>query len=170
MQEFPFDELGDLYQKIILDHYRNSRNKSNLAIPDIEYDEFNPICGDQVVLQIKLSAGRIAQACFHGEGCAISQASASILTELLKGKTLEAAEGLAARFRDVMQGRAPSGEDLEKLGDIQASGAPGAPGALGALGALQAVRRFPLRVKCALLAWIALEEGIEQYRVRTSTP
>ena len=148
MQEFPFDKLDDLYQKIILDHYRNARNKAGLTHPDIEYDEFNPICGDQVVLQIKLNAGRIAEAGFHGEGCAISQASASILTELLKGKTLEGATGLPERFHDMMHGHSPSWGDVEELGDLQA---------------LQAVRRFPIRIKCALLAWIALEEGIDQY-------
>lgn len=153
MQEFPFDELDDLYQKIILDHYRNARNKTNLAHPDIEYDEFNPICGDQVVLQIKLNAGRIAVAGFHGEGCAISQASASMLTDMLEGKTLEGAKGLAEGFRDMMYGRSPEGGDLAALGDLQA---------------LKAVRRFPVRIKCALLASIALEEGIEQFLTERS--
>ena len=153
MQPFPFDELDDLYQKIILEHYRNARNKANLTSPDIEYDEFNPICGDQVVLQLKLNDGRIAEVGFHGEGCAISQASASILTELLKDRTLAGAAGLSERFRDMMQGRSSSGENLEDLGDLQA---------------LQGVRRFPIRIKCALLAWIALEEGIDQYRSEKS--
>ena len=151
MQEFPFDEIDELYRGAILDHYRNSRNKVKMEVPDIEYDEYNPICGDRVVLQLKLDDDLIGEASFHGQGCSISQASASMLTDSLKGKTLEEAEGLAETFRQMMRGRAPSEEELAELGSLEA---------------LQGVRKFPVRIKCALLAWAALEEGIEEYRAR----
>ena len=153
MQEFPFHEIDELYRRIILDHYRKSRNRSPVPDPDIEYDEYNPICGDRVVLQIKLEDGLIGEVGFHGEGCAISQASASMMTDSLKGKTLEESWELSEAFRSIMDrdAGAPSGKDA----------------ALGELKALQAVRRFPVRIKCALLPWTALEEGIESYKAET---
>ena len=150
-QQFPFDEIDELYRDVILDHYRNPTKKASIEAPDIEYDEFNPICGDRVVLQLKLEDTQIGEATFHGEGCSISQASASMMTELLGGKTLEEAEALSSSFRKLMRGATPSEDELAKLGDLEA---------------LQGVRKFPVRIKCALLAWSALEEGIEEYRGR----
>ena len=120
--------------------------------PDIEYDEFNPICGDQVVLQLKLNDGRISEVGFHGRGCSISQASASMMTGSLKEKTPEEAEQLSSIFRRLIQGHAPSEDEHAELGDLKA---------------LQGVRKFPVRIKCALLAWTALEEGIAEYRAGT---
>ena len=152
MQPFPFDEIDELYRDKILDHYRNSRNKVPVTGPDIEYDEFNPICGDQVVLQLKLDDARIREAGFHGQGCSISQASASMMTDLLKGKTLEKAEALAEIFRRLMLELHPSDDELRELGESVV---------------LEAVRKFPVRIKCALLAWTALEEGIAEYRSAT---
>jgi len=149
MQEFSFDQLDDLYRKSILNHYRKPRNMGSLPKPDIEYEEYNPVCGDQVVLQVKLDGERIAKAGFSGRGCSISQASASMMTEVLLGKTLEEAEGLAETFRRLLQGRTRSKDELTNLGDLTA---------------LEGVRRFPVRVKCALLACSALEQGIEEYR------
>ena len=154
MKEFPFDEIDRLYGEVILDHYRNSRNKVQITEPDIEYDEYNPICGDRVVLQLKLNDGLIREGGFQGQGCSISQASASVMTGLLKGKSLKKAEELAENFRQMMHGRAPSEVQLKELGDLEA---------------FQAVRKFPVRIKCALLAWTALEEGIEEYRTRADT-
>ena len=151
MQKFPSEEIDALYGEVILDHYRNSRNKARIEEPDIEYDEYNPICGDQVVLQLKLDDGYIGNAGFHGQGCSISQASASMMTDLLKGKTLKEAEDLAETFRQMMHGSPPSPEELAEMRDLEA---------------LQGVRKFPVRIKCALLAWTALEEGIEEYRSR----
>ena len=152
MQKFPIEELDELYQDVILDHYRNSRNKAKLESPDIEFDGFNPFCGDEVVLQIKLSDGAangtVGAASFHGQGCSISQASASMMTDLLKGKTLEEAVALSEMFRKMMMGTAPTDEELERMGDLEA---------------LQGVRKFPIRIKCALLAWAALEDGIQEY-------
>ena len=151
MQEFPLDELGELYRDVILRHYRRPRSSAKIEDPDIEYDEYNPVCGDQVVLQMKLSDDRIGQAGFQGEGCSISQASASIMAELLEGKTLEEAELLSESFRRMMLGETHSEAELELLGDLEA---------------LQGVRKFPVRIKCALLAWTALEEGIAEYRTK----
>lgn len=151
MQQFPMEELDELYQEVILDHYRNSRNKTPLPSPDIEYDGFNPFCGDEVVLQLKLSDGAVQQAGFHGQGCSISQASASMMTDLLKGKTLEEAEALSEIFRQIMSGREPTDEELDLIGDLEA---------------LKGVRKFPVRIKCALLAWATLEDGITEYRSR----
>ncbi len=152
MQEFPLEKLGELYREIVLAHYRSSKNRARIESPDIEYDEFNPICGDQVVLQLRLHDGLIAEAGFHGQGCSISQASASMMAEALGGMSLEEAEQLSEVFRDMMYGRSPSPKEHGRLGDLQA---------------LLGVRKFPVRIKCALLAWTALEEGIHQYRGRT---
>ena len=155
MQQRPFPELDEVYRSLILERYKNPRNKVQMEEPDIEYDEFNPVCGDQVVLQLKLDDGRIRDASFHGEGCSISQSSASIMTDLLKGKTLEEAEGLSETFRRMMQGQAPSTQELGELGKLEV---------------FQGVRKFPVRIKCALLGWTALEEGIEEFRGRGAKP
>jgi len=152
-QQFPFDQIDDLYRHVILDHHRNPRNTVKLNAPEVEYEEYNPICGDGVVLQLKLDSGRIHKAAFQGQGCSISQASASILTESVLGKSLDEAEVLSRAFRQMMQGNAPSNEEPDGLGDLEA---------------LQGVRKFPVRIKCALLAWAALEEGIRDYRAANS--
>ena len=150
-QPFPFNEIDELYRDVILQHYRKSRKQVRLEQPDIEFDEFNPVCGDRVVLQLKLNEGLIIEASFQGEGCSISQASASVMTGLLKGKTLGEAELLAESFRELMRGNVPSGDQLAELGDLEA---------------FQAVRKFPVRIKCALLAWTALEAGIDEYQAQ----
>ncbi len=149
---FSFDALDDLYRETILDHYRHPRNHVQLEAPDITAEGFNPFCGDGVVLGLKLDGeDRVAQVGFQGQGCSISQASASMLTQALQGKTLKEAEELSGLFRSMMEGHEASGEAGEALGD---------------LAALRGVRQFPVRIKCALLAWAALEEGIENYPAR----
>jgi nitrogen fixation NifU-like protein len=153
MQDPPSDGLDDLYRDVVLKHYRESRSKLHIENPDIEYDEYNPICGDRVVLQLKLDDGRVGEAGFHGEGCSISQASASMMTGLLCGKSLEEAERLSGTFRRMMHGSTGPQDEVSGLGDLEA---------------LQGVRKFPVRIKCALLAWTALEEGIEEYRARAN--
>ena len=149
MQKRPFPELDEVYRGLILERYKNPSNKIQMEEPDIEYDELNPVCGDQVVLQLKLDDGRIRDASFHGDGCSISQASASIMTDLLRGKTLQEAECLSETFRRMMQGDARSTEELGEPGKLEV---------------FQGVRKFPVRIKCALLGWTALEEGITKYR------
>ena len=146
-QGFEFSELDDLYREIILDHYRNPRNQEKLDEADIETEGFNPFCGDKVLLWIKLRDGAIDGVSFEGTGCSISQASASILSNLIKGKTLEEARDLYSFFRDMMYGKELSEQQLEGLGEAES---------------LEGVRRFPIRVKCALLSWVALEDSIKQ--------
>ncbi len=143
-------ELDDLYQDIILDHYRTPRHQGLLEAPDLKGEGFNPFCGDQVVLTLGLDDdGRIAGVGFEGQGCSISQASASMLTGHLEGKTLEEAEGLVRTFKGVMQGGEFTPEQEDELGDVVA---------------LEGVKRFPIRIKCALLGWTTLQDAISAYR------
>lgn len=142
--------LEDLYQEIILDHYKSPRNKGALEHPHLHAEGFNPFCGDQVILGLALDeSGHIKDVGFEGQGCSISQASASMLTTHLKGKTLEEAEELVQTFKGVMRGEELSEEDEEELGDIAS---------------LQGVRQFPVRIKCALLGWTTLQDAITEYR------
>jgi nitrogen fixation NifU-like protein len=138
--------LNSLYQQLILDHYRNPRNKGELPEKTVEVHMANPVCGDEIRLQLQIQDGVIVEARHIGQGCSISQASVSMMTNLLKGKKLEEAEGLAARFTAMMHGDEEAGRDK----------------AMGDLRALQGVSKFPVRIKCALLAFDALQEGIKQ--------
>jgi nitrogen fixation NifU-like protein len=146
-----WDELGDLYQKLVLDHYRNPRNQSPIAHPDITAEEQNPFCGDDVAIQASLAEGVIEQVSIQGRGCSISQASLSMMSELLKGKTPEEAQALSAAFKGMMRGKEPAESAPEELGD---------------LAALAGVRKFPIRIKCALLGWVALDDGLASYLAR----
>lgn len=142
-------DLDDLYAEIILDHYRHPRNNGLLGDADLRAEGFNPFCGDRIVLTLELDADeRIAHTGFEGEGCSISQASASIMTEMLKGKTLEEAAGLNAAFREMMAGVEPTEEQEEEFGE---------------LAALRGVQQFPIRIKCALLGWATLQDAIAEY-------
>jgi nitrogen fixation NifU-like protein len=150
MSTQPFDsaDVDDLYREIILDHYRSPRNQEKLAESDLEAEGINPFCGDEVVIQIKLIDGLVDAVSFKGNGCSISQASASILTDAIKGKTLSEAEALYFQFRDMMYGKSSSEDGVDQLGEV---------------GALAGVKKFPIRVKCALLAWATLEDAIKKY-------
>ncbi len=141
------DSLDEIYRDdVILDHRRNSRNPDRIDDADIVMDGVNPFCGDEIHLQIRLdSNGRVTQVGFQGEGCSINQATGSMLSEAIKGLTLDEAATLSDQFHKVMQGSQPSPEQLTSLGD---------------LGALAKVREFPVRIKCALLAWSTLEDGL----------
>lgn len=143
--------LDDLYREVILDHYSHPRNKGELANPDIKVEGANPLCGDELSIFVKLDGGRVADVRFTGRGCSISQASASMMTEQIKGKTIEEARALAARFKGMMQGQAIDEDEM------------------GELAALQGVRKFPVRVKCATLSWVALEQGIEEFETTSGT-
>ena len=143
------DGLDDLYQDIILDHYRKPRHKGHLDDPELRSEGFNPFCGDQVVLTMDMDDGHIAHVAFQGQGCSISQASASILTDHLEGKTLEEAEDLVRTFKGIMAGEEVTEEQEDELGEIVA---------------LQGVRKFPIRIKCALLGWTTLQDAIAEYR------
>jgi nitrogen fixation NifU-like protein len=138
-------QIGALYQEMILDHYRRPRNKGEIENPDETIVMKNPLCGDEITVQIRYDGDAVADVGFSGRGCSISQASASMMTQLVKGKSREEIEGLRSRFREMVMGDATAQEDKS----------------LGSLRALGGVARFPARVKCALLAWNALEEGLK---------
>jgi nitrogen fixation NifU-like protein len=133
-----------LYQEIILDHYRRPRNRGELAGEHRTVEKRNPTCGDEITLHVHVEDGRIAAERFGGQGCSISQASASMMTEVLQGKTREEALALADRFREMLHGSGEAASD-PVLGDLRA---------------LAGVARLPARVKCAMLPWTALEEAI----------
>jgi len=137
--------LEELYQEIILDHYRRPRNKGKAEPADITAQEYNPLCGDEILVTARLADGKIAEIKFDGHGCSISQASASIMTQKLMGKTLGEAGALIESFQKMMRGEIPFGERKE----------------MGELKALEGVLKFPVRVKCATLAWHTLQKGIE---------
>ncbi|HET7614237.1 MAG TPA: SUF system NifU family Fe-S cluster assembly protein [Gemmatimonadaceae bacterium] len=137
-------ELGALYQEMILDHYRRPRNKGTLENPDASVEMKNPLCGDEIGLQVEFDGDSVRDLKFSGRGCSISQASASMMTQLLKGKTRAEIESIRKQFRGLMLGEASAADDPQ----------------LGSLRALSGVARFPARVKCALLAWNALETAL----------
>ena len=139
-------ELDDLYRDAILDHSRNPRNPEPLVNPDLSGRAVNPFCGDEVDLQINLDKGRVSRVGEQGQGCSINQATSSLLSEVLRGKSIEEIAVVADLFKRMMGG--------ETLSD-------GESGALGDLTALAGVREFPIRIKCALLAWSALEEALD---------
>jgi len=137
-------QLAAIYQELILDHYRRPRNKGLVDAADAHTAERrNPLCGDEVTLALALDDdGRVRDVRFAGRGCSISQASASMLTEAVRGKTRAEAEALLARFSAMVHG------------DAEAAADP----ALGELRALSGVARFPARIRCATLAWSALAD------------
>ena len=139
-------QISALYQEIILDHYRKPRNKGEIADPDASVQMKNPLCGDEITLHVRFGENEIDDLSFSGRGCSISQASASMMTQLLKGRALGEVETLRHTFRDMV------------MGDETAAG----DSSLGSLRALSGVARFPARVKCALLAWNALESALEK--------
>jgi nitrogen fixation NifU-like protein len=152
VSDIPDVPLSGLYGDRILDHYRNPRHRSPVLGADIETEEFNPFCGDRVSVQLKLDTqGRVTQVASQAQGCSIIQASASMMAEVMAGKSLEELENLAQALRNMMQGKQPLAGWMEETGDLQS---------------LQVVRRFPVRIKCALLPWTALEEGIQEFRSR----
>jgi nitrogen fixation NifU-like protein len=153
------DGAAELYQELILDHYRRPRNRGRILGGPQEPGEVrtaelaNPLCGDEVALTVLLSDGRVADCRFEGVGCAISMASASMLTERVKGLAAAEAVDLAAKVRALARGEGGGDDGGEPDGAA-------APERLGPLAALAGVARFPVRVRCALLAWDALERAL----------
>ena len=135
--------IEDLYKEVILDHYKRPRNKRELPGADISLSRNNPLCGDEITIALNLEEGRLADLAFQGQGCSISQASASMLTESVRGKRVEEAGELAAEFRSMMQGEREPDED--EMGDLVA---------------LKGVVKYPVRIKCAVLAWDVLQEAL----------
>ena len=140
--------LDALYQEVILDHNRRPRNYGAMEGADYVVESHNPLCGDALTLWVKLEGDRVVEATFQGSGCAISRASASLMTEAVKGKTRPEAEELFTTFHDLVTGKL----------DVEADRA--AQQRLGSLRALGGVSRFPIRVKCASMAWHALRSAL----------
>ncbi len=140
--------IEELYQEIILDHYKNPRNKGVIDHPDVHRHAKNTLCGDEIDIYARIENGVLTDVKFSGQGCSISQASASLLTQALRGKTVEEAEKLIAEFREMLSGKTEPA-DAEIWGE---------------LAALRGVTKFPARVKCAVLSWDTAQKGIREFR------
>jgi nitrogen fixation NifU-like protein len=145
-------DLRDLYQEVILDHNRRPRNFGRLEAANCTAEGHNPLCGDRVRLFLDVEDGRVRDIAFEGSGCAISTASASLMTEAVKGKSLEEARELFGLFHDLVTSGASEGDP-----------------ALGKLAVFGGVREFPIRVKCATLAWHAFQAALEAREHPVST-
>ena len=151
--------LEDLYREIILDHYRNPRNRGELdAPPALREEGFNPLCGDEVVVYLDVEDGRVSDVKISGQGCSISQSSASMMSSAVKGKSVAEARALIRAFKAMMsiheqrldgtpEEEAVAPDDDVKLGDLEA---------------LQGVVKFPVRIKCATLSWNTLAGALDQ--------
>lgn len=139
-------KFDDLYREVILDHYRRPRGRDPLEIPDVVNEGLNPVCGDEVKIALKFDGDRVRDVSVTGRGCAISTAAGSMLAEVLPGKTREEVEALTQLVRRMMH------EDVD-LADLD----------VGDIEALAGVRQFPVRVKCALLAWATLAEALKTW-------
>ncbi|HEX5564996.1 MAG TPA: SUF system NifU family Fe-S cluster assembly protein [Sporosarcina sp.] len=139
----PTNNLDQLYRSVIMDHYKNPRNKGVLEENNVTIDMNNPTCGDVIHLTLKVEDGIVQDAKFEGEGCSISMASASMMTQIIKNKDVDTAVKYAHLFSDMMLGKEI--DDSIDFGDIEA---------------LSGVAKFPARIKCATLAWKAMEKGI----------
>jgi nitrogen fixation NifU-like protein len=139
-------ELQSLYQEVILDHYRSPRNYKRLVGANRKAEGFNPICGDHFTVYLKLENGVISDISFEGAGCAISKASASMMSTVLKGKTKDEAMALFDKFHSLVTGEFKPTDQMDGLGKLEA---------------FAGVSEFPVRVKCATLAWHALRSALQ---------
>ncbi len=148
MAQLPEIPLDGLYGDAIMDHYRQPRHRDPVPESNLHSHEVNPFCGDEVTIQARLDPqGRVAAVSSVSEGCSIIQASASMMADCMEGKTLPQLAQLSKQFRQMMQGEPLPDAALQEMRDLPA---------------LLAVRQYPVRIKCALLPWLALEEGIEK--------
>jgi nitrogen fixation protein NifU and related proteins len=144
-QPVPEPEFDELYREIILDHYRNPRHHEPLVEADVVAEGYNPLCGDELELRLNFENGSVGEISVTGRGCSISRASGSLMTDAIVGKPVDEVERLSALFTEMVKdGEA---EPPEELGDLEA---------------LQGVAKFPVRVKCATLAWHTLEDALKQ--------
>ena len=141
-----FNNLDTLYRQVIMDYYKNPRNRGQIEGDSVTIDMNNPTCGDRIQLQMQVEDGVVQDAKFEGEGCSISMSSASMMTQAIKGKSLEQAVKMSRAFSEMMLGKEIDTEGLD-MEDIEA---------------LQGVSKFPARIKCATLAWKAMEKGAQQ--------
>jgi len=150
--------LEDLYREIILDHYRSPRNRGELPCPPAHRGEgFNPLCGDDVVLYLLAEDGAIADVKIGGNGCSISQASASMMSTAIKGKSIAEVRAINNAFKNIL-----SIPDADSNGQDVSQASGGEEVALGDLQALQGVMKFPVRIKCATLGWNVLTDSLDE--------
>ncbi len=136
--------LDDIYKEVILDHYKNPRNKRELPGAELQCHANNPLCGDEITVFAHVEGGTVAEVTFQGAGCSISQSSASMMTEAVTGASIDEALAMAGRFRGMMAGEVEPDED-----------------AFGDLVALKGVVQYPIRIKCAVLAWDVLQDALD---------
>ncbi len=137
------NQMDELFREVILDHYRKPRNRGELADATHRLEGMNPVCGDEIFLDVEVAGGRLEAMAFRGQGCSISQSSASMMTERLQGRTIGEARAVAAEVRAMLvESKAPA----DDIGDLEA---------------LHGVAKFPARVKCALLCWNVLQQAIQ---------
>lgn len=139
--------LDRLYQDIVLDHYRNPRNSERLSQPSAEASIDNPFCGDEVTVQLDAQGETVDPVAVFGRGCSISQASASLMSETITGKSSREIREIAGAFHRLMRGECLSDREREALGELLA---------------LEDVRKYPVRIKCALLGWGALDDALDR--------
>jgi nitrogen fixation NifU-like protein len=150
--------LEDLYREIILDHYRSPRNRGELpAPPAMRVEGFNPLCGDEIVVFLDISDGVVSDIKINGQGCSISQSSASMMSAAVKGRTIDEVRALTRAFKGMM-----SIHELTLDGDDGESADDRDEIALGDLEALRGVVKFPVRIKCATLSWNTLLQGLDE--------
>ena len=136
--------LDDIYKEVILDHYKNPRNKRELPGAELQCHANNPLCGDEITVFAHVEDSSVAEVTFQGAGCSISQSSASMMTEAVTGSSIDEAQAMAGRFRGMMAGEVEPDED-----------------SFGDLVALKGVVQYPIRIKCAVLAWDVLQEALD---------
>ena len=144
-------DMDELYEAIILDHYRSPRNTETIDEPDIDLEVNNPFCGDEFHIQLKVEDDTVSQVGITGRGCAISQASASLLAELVEGKSASEVESAVSAVRRLLKGEQITDAEADILGDIEALGG---------------VQKFPVRIKCALLSWVGLGDALRDHLVK----
>lgn len=147
-------ELKELYQQVILDHNKSPRNFRKMENASSKAEGYNPLCGDHIDVYVLVEDGIVKDVSFNGEGCAISKASASVMTSMLKGKTKEEAEKLFNKFHDLVTGKLGDDPDVEDLGK---------------LAVFASVQEFPIRVKCASLAWHTLMSALTDNEKKVTT-
>jgi nitrogen fixation protein NifU and related proteins len=161
--------LEDLYREIILDHYRNPRNRGELPTPPaLRIEGFNPLCGDEIVVYLIVDDGVVTDLRIGGQGCSISQSSASMMSAAVKGKTVPEARATVRAFKAMMsihEQRLDGSDDSDDDGD---SGNGAVEVKLGDLEALQGVVKFPVRIKCATLSWNTLTQGLDELETTAS--
>ena len=145
------DELNDMYEEIVMDHYHNPRNTDLFESPDFEIEKNNPFCGDEIKIQLNFQEDNKVSASVTGRGCAISQASGSLLAEKINKINSTDLQNTVDLFRKLIRSEELTEEELDELGDISA---------------LSGVRKFPVRIKCAMLSWVALEDIIKQSNLK----